>query len=205
MTKIKICGLTRAEEIDAVNRLLPDYIGFVFADSRRRVTPDTARRLRERLDVRIKAVGVFVNWPVTAVAALSESGIIDIAQLHGDEDREYIMGLKQMTACPVIKAVRVRSAAQISEAEMLPCDMLLLDSFREGIYGGSGESFDLSVIPGLAKPFFLAGGLNNENIGQAILKCRPFGVDISSGAETDGVKDEKKIRQIIRTVSGLRK
>lgn len=203
MTQIKICGLTRAEDIDAVNRWMPDYIGFVFAKSRRQVTRDMARYLKERLDKRIKAVGVFVNEPILSIVKLTEDGIIDAVQLHGDETEDYIKELKQKISCPIIKAVRVRTAGQILQAERLPCDMLLLDSYKAGQYGGSGENFDCSKIPHLQKPFFLAGGLKNENIKQIILKSKPFGVDISSGAETDGVKDENKIRQIIETISNI--
>jgi len=205
MTKVKICGLTRQEDIAAVNRYLPDYMGFVFAPgSRRRVTPEQACLLKERLDSRIKAVGVFTNETVQNIAALCDTGVIDIVQLHGDETEEFIRALRKKTASPVIKAVRVRSAEQILQAQELSCDLLLLDTYQKGRYGGSGKTFDHSLIPALQKPFFLAGGLNESNIEQAVLASRPFAVDVSSGAETDGVKDENKIRRIMETVRNIR-
>ena len=205
MTQIKICGLTRIEDINAVNRFMPDYIGFVFAKSLRQVTREQACFLKSKLNSNIKAVGIFINEPVSSILNLIEGGVIDIVQLHGDENEAYIIELKQKTACPVIKAIRVQSAEQIIKAERLPCDMLLLDSYQKRQYGGSGKSFDLSLIPPLKKPYFLAGGLNDENIEQFILKCKPFGVDISSGVETDGIKDENKIRQITETISNINK
>lgn len=203
MTKIKICGLTRKEDIESVNRWLPDYIGFVFCESRRQVTPEQAGLLKAGLDSRIKAVGVFVNEPVISIVKLCNTGVIDVVQLHGDESEEYIRELKNQIDCPVIKAVRVKSAEQIWQAEKLSCDLLLLDTYQKEQYGGSGKTFDYSMIPFLQKRFFLAGGLENSNIAQAIEKCNPYGVDISSGVETDGLKDENKIRQIIQTVRSI--
>lgn len=204
--KIKICGLTRLQDIAAVNLYLPDFIGFVFAPgSRRRVTPRQALLLKEKLDPRIKTVGVFTNETVPNIAALCEEGIIDLVQLHGDESAEFIRALKEQTPSSVIKAVRVRSKRQILQAQQLPCDLLLLDAYREGQYGGSGRTFDHSLIPPLQKAFFLAGGLNEGNIEQAVLASRPFAVDISSGVETNGVKDEKKIGRIIAAIRKDRK
>jgi len=197
MTRVKICGLRRPEDVAAVNRFLPDYIGFVFAESRRRVTPDEARKLKNLLDPHIKAAGVFVNAPVQQVLEAVNTGIIDLIQLHGDEDEAYLKMIRQSTPYPIIKAVRVRSKSQILEAQKLPCDMLLLDAYKRGQYGGGGEGFDLSLIPPLEKPFFLAGGLSLTNIAQKIAQCRPYCADISSGAETDGVKDPEKIGRII--------
>lgn len=200
MTKIKICGLTRNEDIEAVNRYLPDIAGFVFAESRRKVTPEQAGLLKSKLDTRIRTAGVFTDAPTELIAGLCRSGIIDIVQLHGDETEQYIRELKQKITCPVIKAVRVQSSEQILQAQQLSCDMLLLDTWQKGKYGGSGKTFDHSMIPVLEKPFFLAGGLDCSNVSQAILKCRPYGIDVSSGVETDGVKDEEKIREIIKLV-----
>lgn len=203
MTRVKICGIRNEEEIGIINRCRPDYVGFVFAGSRRRVSHEEAFALRGRLAPGIKAVGVFVNEPADAILQLVRQGVIDMIQLHGDEDEAMIEQLRQKAACPVIKAVRVKSTEQVLAAEKLPCDMLLLDSFHQGSRGGSGKSFDHSLIPPLRKPFFLAGGLNAGNVAQCILKCRPFGVDVSTGAETDGTKDEDKIMKILATVSGL--
>lgn len=204
MTQVKICGLTRQEDIAAVNRYLPDFIGFVFAPgSRRQLTVAQARLLKEQLDPRIKAVGVFTGEAVPKIAALCEAKIIDMVQLHGDETADYIRALKAKIPSPVIKAVRVRGREQILQAETLPCDLLLLDTYRKGEYGGSGETFDHALIPALRKPFFLAGGLHEKNIAQAVLSSRPFAVDVSTGAETEGFKDERKIRKIIEIVRNI--
>jgi phosphoribosylanthranilate isomerase len=205
MTKIKICGLTRKEDIDSVNRWLPDYIGFVFCQSRRQVTPEQAGLLKSGLDNRIKVTGVFINESLNSIINLCRSGVIDIVQLHGDENETYIKELKDLIDCPVIKAIRVQSSNQILQAEKLSCDYLLLDTFQKGQYGGSGITFDYAIIPVLQQQFFLAGGLDCSNIAQAIRACNPYGVDISSGVETAGLKDENKIRQIIQTVRSLNK
>ncbi|MGI5823570.1 MAG: phosphoribosylanthranilate isomerase [Dethiobacteria bacterium] len=204
MTKIKICGLTRMEDVVAVNHWLPDYVGLVFCPSRRRVTPAQAALLKAGLDTRIKAVGVFVNEPIFTIVKLCNTGVIDLVQLHGDENEAYLRGLKSHLDCPVIKAVRVQSAAQVQQAEKMPCDWLLLDTYQKGRYGGGGKMFDHTLIPVLQKQFFLAGGLKNSNIARVIKKCKPAGVDLSSGVETGGFKDEEKIRQIIQTVRSLR-
>ena len=203
MSKIKICGLTRKADIEAVNRRLPDCAGFVFAQSRRRVTPQQAAVLKAALDPRIKAVGVFVNESLSSIVKLCDSGVIDLVQLHGDESAAYIRKLKERIDIPLIKAVRVQSAEQVRQAEKVSCDLLLLDTYHKGQYGGIGKAFDYALIPFLQKRFFLAGGLDNSNIAQAIRKCNPYGVDISSGVETGGVKDEDKIRRIIQTVRSL--
>lgn len=203
MIKIKICGLTRKEDIEAVNRWLPDCAGFVFARSRRRVTPEQAAVLKAALDPRIKAVGVFVNEPLPSIVRLCDSGVIDMAQLHGDESAAYIRKLKEQIDIPLIKTVRVRCAEQVRQAEKLSCDLLLLDTYQKGQYGGVGKTFDYGLIPFLQKRFFLAGGLDNSNIAQAIRKCNPYGVDLSSGVETGGIKDEDKIRRIVQKVRSL--
>ena len=197
MSKVKICGLSRAEDVTAVNRALPDYIGFVFAPSRRHVDERTAAVLKERLDRRIKAVGVFVNQEIETVAGLYRSGAIDLAQLHGDEDADYIARLKERCGCPVIKAISVGNALP-----PLPgtADYYLFDTLSDG-RGGTGKAFDWSVLQkygGL--PYFLAGGLSIANITDAIHSLAPFCIDVSSGAETDGKKDADKIVQIVRLV-----
>lgn len=203
MTRIKICGLTRPEDIAAVNRCRPDYIGFVFAESRRRVTIEQASRLKARLDDRIKAVGVFTNASLPYIADLCQQGTIDVVQLHGDENEAFIQALKQKITCPVIKAVLVQTTEQILQAQAMSCDLLLLDTYQEGLYGGSGRTFDRKLIPALQKPFFLAGGLQAGNIEQAIRECSPFGIDISGGVETGGVKDEAKIREFIALIRNI--
>ncbi|MDR0570875.1 MAG: phosphoribosylanthranilate isomerase [Clostridiales Family XIII bacterium] len=199
MSLIKICGLSRLEDIEAANACLPDFIGFVFAESRRRVTAGQAAVLKERLSPRIKAVGVFVNAPLEEVRALREGGVIDMAQLHGDEDEEYMRRLKDVCHIPIIKALRLGASGQSgppspqaggTDGELARgADYLLFDAFTEGERGGSGNSFDWSLTPPTAKPFFLAGGLGAGNLAEAIRRLRPYGVDLSSGAEIDGRKD----------------
>ena len=203
MVKLKLCGLMRSEDIAAVNLVLPDYIGFVFAESRRRVSAAQATRLAQSLNPVIKKVGVFVNAAPESILQLVRAGIIDMIQLHGDEDKAYLEALHKQTEAPVIKAVRVQSAEQVRQAAALPCEFLLLDTYTKGVYGGSGKCFDWALIPKINKPFFLAGGLNVENVERAISTCTPYAVDISSGAETEGVKDKEKIikiAEIIRSV-----
>lgn len=200
-TKIKICGLKRPEDIQMVNRLKPDFVGFVFAGSKRKVEKEQAEKLREALDPDIPAVGVFVNEPIQNIVELCKDGIIQIAQLHGDEDAHYIEEIrKELPDTPLVKAVRVQSKEQILEAEKLDVDYLLLDTYVKGQYGGSGASFDKALIPKLTKPYFLAGGLDAENVNENISRCDPFAVDVSSAVETDGVKDETKIEEFIERV-----
>lgn len=203
MSKIKICGLSRPEDILAINEYPPDYIGFVFSKSRRRVTEEQARLLKASLSPQIEAAGVFVNEPVSFIAGLVEKGIIDLVQLHGDEDEAYIQSLKQELSCPIIKAVRVQSKEQIIEAQRLPCDYLLYDTYSKNAYGGTGDRFSWDMIPkDMSKPIFLAGGINESNAPQAVKEVRPYCIDVSSGAETDGFKDKEKIKQIINIVRG---
>ena len=197
MTKVKICGLSRAADIDAVNYAMPDYIGFVFAPSRRRVDMKTAAGLKENLNLQIKAVGIFVNEEIDTVAELYQRGIIEIAQLHGDEDDDYISRLKDACGCQVIKAVGVGDALPI-----LPTapDYVLFDTLSEQ-RGGVGEAFDWNVLHAYrGSPYFLAGGLTVDNVADSIRLLTPFCVDVSSGVETDGVKDHEKINTFIRRV-----
>lgn len=200
MTKIKICGLSRSQDIQAVNEALPDYIGFVFAKSRRQVSLKQAEKLKSLIDSRILTVGVFVNASSSEIARICKDNIIDIIQLHGDEDENYITELRNMIKNPIIKAIKVQNSRKIHMAQSLPCDYLLFDTYKKDIYGGSGESFDHSLISDVRKPYFLAGGLNAENIAAAITECQPYCVDISSGVETDGLKDKEKIKEIIKIV-----
>lgn len=200
MSKIKICGLSRKCDIEAVNEIQPDYIGFVFAEkSKRHVDFETALSLKKLLDKKIKAVGVFVNNDIDYILSLINSEIIDIVQLHGDEDEQYIQRLKAKTSVPIIKAVRVKNANDILCADRLPVDYLLLDTYMKGEYGGSGKVFDWNMIPKISKPYFLAGGLNQDNI-QSALKVGAYCLDVSSGAETDGKKDRTKINKLVKTV-----
>lgn len=202
MTKIKICGLWRPPDILAANQALPDYIGFVFAESRRWVSPGQAAELKRLLSPSIKAVGVFVNAPAGDVVSIVKSGTIDLVQLHGDEDEAYIRLLKREITVPVIKAVRVRTPEDIWAADTLPCDDLLLDTYVAGSCGGSGCQFDWSLIPSLSHPFFLAGGLCERNL-RAAAQTGAFCLDLSSAAETDGVKDPEKIMKIVRLIRSI--
>jgi phosphoribosylanthranilate isomerase len=204
MAKIKICGLMRVQDIAAVNDALPDYIGFVFARSKRRIDPWKARELRACLDPFIKAVGVFVNEDIKNIVKLCDSDVIDLIQLHGDENEEYINELKGHVSKKIIKAVRVRDTEDIIRAAGSSCDYMLLDAFQEGKYGGIGRAFDWSVIPDLKKPYFLAGGIDPDNIVRAIELCDPYCVDVSSGVETDGYKDPAKIAAITAKVREIR-
>ncbi|MDR0857983.1 MAG: phosphoribosylanthranilate isomerase [Oscillospiraceae bacterium] len=185
--KIKICGLTRIEDIDYVNLAKPDYIGFVFAESKRRIEPEFAARLRELLNPGIVPVGVFVNAEIQSIVNLYKSGVIGIAQLHGGERGSYIERLKSY-GIPIIQAIRHGRNDIPSEL----ADYHLFDSPN----GGSGEVFDRGAIPLTGKPFFLAGGINAANIADA-LKLAPYAIDVSSGAETNGVKDCEKIQAIV--------
>ena len=197
MTKIKICGLTRLADIEAVNAAQPDYIGFVFATSKRRIDMETARTLKQSLYPGIKAVGVFVNHPVVEIIALAEQGIIDIIQLHGDEDEATVRLLQAQTGLPVIRAFRINSQADIKETAT---DYRLFDTYDPTQYGGSGAAFNWNLLDGITGDFFLAGGLNSGNIEAAIQQVNPYCVDISSGVETDGVKDRDKIIEIVEMI-----
>ncbi|MGN0405446.1 MAG: phosphoribosylanthranilate isomerase [Bariatricus sp.] len=201
MVKVKVCGLRREEDIAMANAFRPDFVGFVFADSRRKVDEETAKMLRMKLREDISAVGVFVNEKRENIYSLCKQGIIQMVQLHGDEDEAYIKELKNyLPEIPVIKAVRVRSKEQILEAEKSGCDYLLLDTYVKEMYGGSGKAFDKSIIPELEKPYFLAGGLNASNVMDNIRACHPYAVDVSSAVETDGWKDAGKIKDFLERI-----
>lgn len=197
MTNIKLCGLSRICDIEAANMLRPDYIGFVFAkNSRRYVSPEEARRLRERLSPGIKAVGVFVSEDAEVVARLLERGVIDMAQLHGGEDEAYIRHLREFTGKPLIRAFRVETAADIAAAEACSAEHVLLDSGE----GGTGSVFDWRLLRRMKRPYFLAGGLTPENVGKAVGELHPFAVDVSSGIETGGLKDNDKMAAFVAAV-----
>lgn len=202
MIRVKICGLKTIEDIHMVNRLKPDYIGFVFAGTKRRISYEQAEIMKKALLTEIASVGVFVNERPEQVAETARKGILDLIQLHGDEDASYVRRLKELTDKPVIKAVRVRSPGDILRAQELGTEYLLLDTYREGEYGGSGETFSWEMIPGLSKPYFLAGGLDSLNVRDALGRLSPWAVDVSSSVETEGKKDEEKVRQFIDAVRG---
>ncbi|MCL2194426.1 MAG: phosphoribosylanthranilate isomerase [Oscillospiraceae bacterium] len=188
--KVKICGLTRPEDIAAVNACLPDYIGFVFAPSRRRVTVEQARQLKQALDPRIQSVGVFVDAGLDDIAPAS--AFLDLIQLHGSESDDFVRQVKRLYSLPVIKALPVGSAGAP------PADFYLFD----GPQPGSGQRFDWSMLSSYTTPYFLAGGLSAHNIALAAT-CKPYCLDVSSGVETNGMKDHEKILQFVSTVRRL--
>ena len=196
MTKIKLCGLRREADIEIANRLKPEYVGFVFAaKSRRAVSAETAAALKACLDPGIQAVGVFVNEAPETVADLLNRGIIDAAQLHGREDEDYIRYLRTLTKKPLICAFRVQCAEDLRPAAVCSTDHVLLDAGA-----GDGRIFDWDLLKGFSRPYFLAGGLNPENVREAIDRCHPYAVDVSSGIETDGWKDDAKMTAFVNEV-----
>lgn len=198
MTKIKLCGLTRPEDIQGANGLSPDYVGFVFAPrSRRYVPPEAAAALREQLRPGIAAVGVFVDASPEMVAGLLNCGVLDMAQLHGREDAAYLTALRDLTDKPLIQAFRIQTERDVLTAEHSQADYVLLDSGA-----GTGMTFDWNLLQRIRRPYFLAGGLDAGNVGGAISALHPFAVDVSSGIESGGVKDYEKMRQFVRAVRG---
>ena len=200
MSKIKICGLKREEDILYANDLMPDYIGFVFAGEKRKISFDQARLLKRKLNKRISAIGVFVNEDIDNVASLANDNTIDIIQLHGDEDNEYIDKLRSKTDKKIIKSVRVKSKDDIINSKNINSDYLLFDSFTDKMYGGSGVSFDHSLLPENKRNFFLAGGIKEEDIKNIVENMNPYCIDVSSSVETDGFKDYEKMKKIVKKV-----
>lgn len=225
MNRIKICGLKRMEDILAVNEYKPEYIGFVFANTKRFVTDELAAELKSALDKRIRAVGVFVNEPIAHVVKLVAEGTIDAIQLHGQENLNYVNQLKEELdkmperRIPVIKAVRIDASRKVTEekeaeiikenqrlideAKALQVDYLLFDAKVKGSLGGSGKQFDIAGLPSdeaIGMPYFLAGGIGLHNVKQLIALRNPYGIDVSSAVETDGSKDKEKIKELIETV-----
>ncbi|MDE5699397.1 MAG: phosphoribosylanthranilate isomerase [Lachnospiraceae bacterium] len=245
MTKVKICGLKTLADVEKVNRYLPEYIGFVFADTKRFVTDEQALRMRKALDKRIQAVGVFINEPMEHIVELCDRGVINAVQLHGEESEDYIRELRQETDTTVIKAVKVQSVEPVLKRMSQEADYMLFDTYKKGEPGGTGERFSLDILKeslkklrvcGQAiKPYFLAGGLHWQNVTEVLgqMECNTFrecnmfadcntfaernvfaecntlaeciAVDVSTGVETDGIKDEKKIRQFIENVRNMNK
>lgn len=198
MTKIKLCGLSRICDIEFVNELKPEYIGFVFSQkSKRYVSPEKAAKLKQLLDNDIQAVGVFVNENPKTIAEFLNNDIIEIAQLHGDEDKNYIKQLRQLTDRPIIKAFCIKTASDIAVVKNSIADYVLLDSGA-----GTGMTFNCQLIQNIKRPYFLAGGLSPNNIEDAIKNLHPFAVDVSSGIETNGLKDKIKMSAF---VAGIRK
>ena len=193
---MKICGLTRPEDIEAANRLGPDMVGFVFHRlSRRCVTREGAMELGSMLDPSIRRVGVFVDEDPLVIAGLVGCGAIDTVQLHGVEDGAYIRGLERLIDAPVMKTFIVRDGSDIEAANGCGSDMVLLDAGM-----GSGRTFDWSLLDGMERDYILSGGLDPGNVSEAVGRYRPFGVDVSSGVETEGRKDPAKMAAFLEAV-----
>ena len=218
--KVKMCGISKVETIPAVVEAKPDYMGLVFAPSKRQVTVDQAKTLVEELHKQytkrynngaeqsnndeIKTVGVFVNETLDNLVTIATEVNLDAVQLHGDEDEAFIQSLKERTNVEVWKAVQIRSAADAEAWIDSSADMLLFDAYHKDERGGTGEVFDWSCLDEFERPFMLAGGIDSTNVARAIRTVRPYGIDISSGIETDGVKDDEKIKaftNIVRTIA----
>jgi phosphoribosylanthranilate isomerase len=212
MQKIKLCGMMKPCDIEYANRVKPDFVGFIFANTRRKISAAQAKQFREALDAEIPAVGVFVNEDISVITSLVQNGCIDMIQLHGEEDADYIRRLREVCDVPVIKAVKVQTVEQIRQAAALPVDYLLLDTYRKGVLGGTGEAFDWELLREakiaagdtaegelFGKPYFLAGGLHAGNLREAAA-LGSYGLDVSSGIETDGSKDFTKMVEVMELV-----
>ena len=196
MTRLKLCGLMRAADAEAVNAVRPELAGIILSPGfRRSVTAETAAEIRRALDRLIPAVGVFVNAQIREITAFASRGIIQLVQLHGTEDDAYIWQLRRVCTLPIIKAFRIASADDLQKAERSDADLVLLGSGT-----GTGQTFEWSLLNGFPRPYFLAGGLTPENAAAAIEALHPYGVDVSSGIETDGQKDAEKIRRFAEIV-----
>lgn len=194
MSKIKLCGLMCLQDIAYANEAHPDYVGFVFAKSRRQISPDLASTMRLALKKEIVSAGVFVNEQISTIRTLVENGTIAMVQLHGEEDVQYIHALKQAISVPIIKAVSMANKGSLLPYLSSPADYLLLDTGK----GGTGTSFDWSLAQACTRPFFLAGGLDSGNLQEAIAATHPFAVDLSSGLEKGGKKDFSLMQQAVK-------
>lgn len=203
--KVKLCGLRRPEDIGYINEFKPDYAGFILSGGfKRSVGYEQFLTLESMLDKDIKRVGVFVNEPLESIAE-KYADKLDVIQLHGDEDKSYLQALKNVVNCNIWKAVRVKEISDIENADGYGADMLLLDAFSPDSYGGTGKTADYSVIKKavFSTPFMLAGGLDCDNVENAVRTVSPDGVDISGGIETDGFKDRDKIRKFMKIVRSV--
>ena len=201
MTKIKICGLRRLDDIEIINALCPDYIGFILSPGfKRTVGFDEFVRLIKAVRCKAIKTGVFVNEPVVSI--LKFAPYLDAIQLHGNEDSETVYKVKEQTGLEVIKAVRARGKEDIEAAQDLCCDKILIDAYKDGYWGGTGKTADRTVIKSadIKKPFFIAGGISSKNAESVISDLSPFGVDVSSSVETEGFKDFNKVKEIISIV-----
>lgn len=217
MPKIKICGIKTLVDVNLVNQFLPEYVGFVFANTKRFVTDKQAYEMKQALAKTIQSVGVFVDEPIEHVIALCRSKIIDVVQLHGAETEGYIRELKDKTNTTVIKAAKVQAVDQILGLMSEEADYMLFDTYRKGELGGTGERFSLEILKEAfrhiqlqkrkVKPYFIAGGLTCQNVAEVIRQITEYvncyAVDVSTGVETNGVKDAIKIRDFIKNVRNM--
>ena len=210
--KVKMCGISKVETIPAVVEAKPDYMGLVFAPSKRQVTVEQAKILIEELHKQcinhydtkvVKTVGVFVNETLDNLVRIADTANLDAVQLHGDEDETFIQSLKERINVEVWKAVQIRSAADTEKWIDSSADMLLFDAYHKDERGGTGEVFDWSSLDAFERPFMLAGGIDSTNVARAIRTVRPYGIDISSGIETNGVKDDEKITAFTKIVKSI--
>ena len=210
--KVKMCGISKVETIPAVVEAKPDYMGLVFAPSKRQVTVEQAEILVEELHKQcinhydtkvVKTVGVFVNETLDNLVRIADTANLDAVQLHGDEDEAFIQSLKERTNVEVWKAIQIRTAADTEKWIDSSADMLLFDAYHKDERGGTGEVFDWSSLDAFERPFMLAGGIDSTNVARAIRTVRPYGIDISSGIETNGVKDDEKITAFTKIVKSI--
>ena len=210
--KVKMCGISKVETIPAVVEAKPDYMGLVFAPSKRQVTVEQAKILIEELHKQcinhydtkvVKTVGVFVNETIDNLVRIADTANLDAVQLHGDEDEAFIQSLKERTNVEIWKAVQIRSAADVEKWIDSSADILLFDAYHKDERGGTGEVFDWSSLDAFERPFMLAGGIDSTNVARAIRTVRSYGIDISSGIETNGVKDDEKITAFTKIVKSI--
>ena len=201
MIYLKFCGMRRIEDIEYANRCRPDYVGFILSDGfRRSVDFGTFYELNTYLDKDIKRVGVFVNEPMENILRRGYNEALDVIQLHGDENDDYIKNLRKDFSGEIWKAVRAKSPKDIEREQKKPCGKLLIDSYCENSVGGTGKRINTEIVKSakIEKPFFIAGGITAENIAEIVRDTKPYGVDLSSGIETDGFKDLNKMKNIMR-------
>lgn len=201
MTAVKFCGMRRVEDIEYANQCRPDYAGFILSDGfKRSVDFGTFYELNTYLDKDIKRAGVFVNEPLENILHCAYNESLDVIQLHGDETEDYIEKLRKVFSGEIWKAGRAKSSEDIEKADRLSCDKLVIDSFSEDCVGGTGKRINTEIVKNaeITKPFFIAGGIAAENIAEIVRDTKPYGIDISSGIETDGFKDINKMKKIMR-------
>lgn len=207
MTKVKICGLKTVKEVEIVNNFLPNYVGFIFAPTKRQISLEQAELLKLKLRPTIQTVGVFVNEPIENILAYETAGVMDMIQLHGDEDLVYMNLLRNASKLPIMKAIRIKDENTLLENKDLLehqlLDYILLDTYHKEAYGGTGESFDWKLLSKVKRPYFLAGGIGSDNVEEA-MKHHPYAIDISSKVETDGMKDERKLEALFRKIEKYR-